>query len=98
MLDFIETWDHVHHTHFALLWGEKRGARHSGGLRGLCDLALASPFWELLFPQAVPGFLAFPSLLTASVSSLTPWVVNLGYGVPWRTAAVLKVAGTLMSQ
>lgn len=51
-----------------------------------------------MFPQAVPGFLASPSLLTASVSSLTPWVVNLGCGVLWRTVTVLKVAGTLISE
>lgn len=38
--------------------GEKRGQQDSGGLKGLCDLALASQLWGFVFSQAVPGFLA----------------------------------------
>lgn len=50
-----------------LFHGEKTEQRdNSGGLRGFCDLALASPSWHLVFHQAVTGFLAFSKSLSST--------------------------------
>lgn len=52
--------------------------RYSRDLKDLCNLALASPSWYLVFPE-VTVFLTFSNLFEMPVSGLTPFVVYLGY-------------------